>query len=129
HTRLHEHACLAAAAAECAGAQGKFWPYERLLFQHQDSLDQPSLLGFAARLSLDQAEFERCLTSPAAAAAVAEDVAAGPAAGVTSTPTFFINGRRVAGSLQDADQSAYSFAIERARLANPQAAKPAPPGN
>jgi protein-disulfide isomerase len=129
HTRLHEHACLAAVAAECAGAQGKFWPYERLLFQHQDSLDQPSLLGFAARLSLDQAEFERCLTSPAAAAAVAEDVAAGAAAGVTSTPTFFINGRRVAGSLQDADQYGYSFAIERARLANPQAAKPAPPGN
>ena len=130
HTRLHENACLAAVAAECAGAQGKFWPYERLLFQHQDALDQPSLLGFAARLSLDQAEFERCLTSPAAAAAVAEDVAAGAAAGVTSTPTFFINGRRVAGSLQDSEQYTYAFAIERARLADPQSAKAnAPPSN
>jgi len=122
HTKLHTHACQAAVAAECAGAQGKFWPYQHLLFEHQDSLDQPSLLGFAARLALDQREFERCLASPAAAAAVAEDVAAGAAAGVTSTPTFFINGRRVAGTMQGPEQYAYAFAIERARLA----AGPAP---
>jgi protein-disulfide isomerase/uncharacterized membrane protein len=126
-TRVHSRACQAAVAAECAGAQGKFWEYHKLLFEHQDALDPPSLLGYAARLSLDQGEFERCLASPAAAAAVAADVAAGAAAGVSSTPTFFINGRRIAGSLRGAEQYRYALTIERAHLTDagsPQTAKP-----
>lgn len=126
-TRVHTRACQAAVAAECAGAQGKFWPYQRLLFEHQDALDSPSLLGYAARLSLDQAEFERCLSSPAAAAAVAEDVAAGAAAGVVSTPTFFINGRRISGSMRGAEHYLYALAIERARLAQSAAKESAKP--
>ena len=110
----HAHACQAAAAYECAAAQGKSQEYYRTLFQNQSALDTPSLVGYAARLGLDQGEFERCLSSPAAAAKVASDVAAGAAAGVESTPTFFINGRRVPGSLRP-EHFQYALAIERAR--------------
>ncbi len=116
--QVHAHACQAAVASRCAGAQGKFADYQALLFQHQDALDAPSLAGYAARLGLDQGEFERCLASPAAAAAVAEDVAAGAAAGVTSTPTFFINGRRIAGGFQRPEQYRFALAIERDLLAH-----------
>ena len=115
--QVHAHACQAAVAGQCAGAQGRYSDYQALLFQHQDALDAPSLIGYAARLGLDQAEFERCLSSPAAAAAVAEDVAAGAAAGVTSTPTFFINGRRIAGGFQRPEQYRFALAIERDILA------------
>lgn len=110
----HKHACQAAVAYECAAAQGKSQDYYRTLFQNQSALDTPSLVGYAARLGLDQGEFERCLSSPAAAAKVAEDVATGAAAGVESTPTFFINGRRVPGSLRP-EHFQYALAIERAR--------------
>jgi protein-disulfide isomerase/uncharacterized membrane protein len=116
-TQVHARACQAAVASECAGAQGKFGEYEAILFAHQDALDTPSLVGYAARLGLDQTEFERCLSSPAAAAAVAEDVAAGAAAGVASTPTFFINGRRIAGGFQRPEHYRYAVAIERSLLA------------
>ena len=110
----HLHACQAAVAYECASAQGKAHDYYSTLFQNQNALDTPSLVGYAARLGLDQGEFERCLTSPAAAAKVAADVAAGAAAGVESTPTFFINGRKVPGSLRP-EHFQYALAIERAR--------------
>jgi protein-disulfide isomerase/uncharacterized membrane protein len=108
----HAHACQAAVAYECAAAQGKSQEYSRTLFQNQSALDTPSLIGYAARLGLDQGEFERCLASPAAAAKVAADVAAGAAAGVESTPTFFINGRRVPGSLRP-EHFQYALVIER----------------
>jgi protein-disulfide isomerase len=38
---IHEHAEIAALAAEAAGAQGKFWQMHAWLFQHQRSLDIP----------------------------------------------------------------------------------------
>jgi protein-disulfide isomerase/uncharacterized membrane protein len=110
----HPHACQAAVAYECASAQGKADEYYRTLFQNQGALDTPSLIGYAARLGLDQGEFERCLSSPAAAAKVAADVAAGAKAGVQSTPTFFINGRRIPGTLSP-ERFEYAMAIERAQ--------------
>jgi protein-disulfide isomerase len=122
----HPHACQAATAYECAASQGKGKEYSGMLFQNQSALDTPSLVGYAARLGLDQGEFERCLASPAAAAKVAEDVAAGVAAGVESTPTFFINGRRVAGSLRP-EHFQYALAIERARRTPPAGARAAAP--
>jgi len=125
-TEVHADACLAAVAASCAAAQGRFEPFQGLLFGNQSSLDRASLVGFAGRAGLDAAQFERCLDSPAASAAVAADVAAGTTAGVTSTPTFFINNRRIPGGFQGVDQYRYALAIERelAASAAPKATKP-----
>ena len=41
-TPVHEAACLAAVAAECAGEQGKFWQYHNLLFDNQQQLERAS---------------------------------------------------------------------------------------
>jgi protein-disulfide isomerase/uncharacterized membrane protein len=105
---LHPDACLAAAAAQCAGEQRRFWEYHDLLFENQKELDRDSLFRHARELELDIPTFRTCLDDPATRARVAEDVRAGIAAGVESTPTLFINGRRVNGALE---RSYYDYAL------------------
>lgn len=96
---LHPDACQAAAAAECAGRLGKFWEYHDRLFENQKTLDRDSLFRYARELGLDIDAFRTCLDDPATMSRVREDVAAGQRLGVESTPTMFINGRRVSGAL------------------------------
>lgn len=97
---VHEMACAAAAAAQCAGREGRFWDYHDLLFAHQRLLDRESLFRFARELGLDIPSFRACLDDAGTLAEVSEDVAAGMRLGVESTPTLFINGRRLAGALE-----------------------------
>jgi protein-disulfide isomerase len=53
----HPHALGAAEAAECAGAQGKFWEMHDLLFEHQTHLKAKQLHGYAEQLGLDMARY------------------------------------------------------------------------
>jgi protein-disulfide isomerase/uncharacterized membrane protein len=105
---LHADACLAAEAAECAGAQNRFWEYHDTLFENQKNLDRQSLFRYARDVGLDIATFRTCLDDPATRARVSEDVAAGMHAELASTPTLFINGRRVQGAL---DRPYYDYAL------------------
>lgn len=95
--RVHEHAQLAAEAAEAAAAQGKFWEMHEHLFTHQDALDRDSLVRAAATLGLDVEQFALALDSHADAARVDEDLASAEQSGAASTPTFFVDGRRYDG--------------------------------
>lgn len=95
--RLHPQARLAAQAAECAGAEGRFWEYHDRLFDQVD-LSPPKLRELAEGLQLDVSTFERCLSGEWARTRVAQDVEAGTRVGVSGTPTFFINGRRLVGA-------------------------------
>ena len=96
---IHPDACLAAVAAECAAEQGRFWAYHDLLFENQKELGRPFLLAYAERLRLDVPRFTACLGSDTPRARVTADTRAGAALGVESTPTLFLNGRRIAGAL------------------------------
>src|SRR5262245_24483706 len=88
----------AARAARCAGDQGKFWPYHNaLLGQHSDMSDA-GLTQKAASLGLETAAFSACLASDKHDAAIREASEKGAVLGVSSTPTFFINGRRLVGA-------------------------------
>lgn len=109
----HPYACLAAMASECAAAQGHFWEYHDLLFENQSALDRDSLLSYADRLSLDHEKFVACLESEMPRRRIAEDVALGTRLGVQSTPTFFFNGRTVAGALAP-DKLEHAIRLERA---------------
>lgn len=91
--------CRAAVAAECAGEQGKFWEYGRALFDHQPHFGEADLRRYAGDVRLDLAAFEACLKGEEARARVERDATAGAALGIQSTPTVFINGRRVEGDL------------------------------
>lgn len=96
-TSVHPEAAMMAEAAVCAHRQEKFWPYADLLFEHQDAIDEDRLLRFAFELGLDTNEFKQCLISGEGTQVVSEDVLEGQMLGVSSTPTFFINGIKYQG--------------------------------
>jgi hypothetical protein len=52
-TSIHPHALAAAAAAEAAALQGRFWDMHELLFHRQKALEDGDLRGYAAQLGLD----------------------------------------------------------------------------
>jgi len=110
---LHKYACLAAQAAECAGAHGRFWEYHDLLFDNQSHLDRDSLIAYAQRVGIDRDTFLACLDSEAPRQAIARDVAEGVRLGIESTPTFFLNGRTITGAPR-ADALGYAIQLERA---------------
>ena len=58
-TGIHPHALAAAAAAEAAAVQGRFWDLHELLFRRQKALEDGDLLRYAAQLGLDAAVFDR----------------------------------------------------------------------
>jgi protein-disulfide isomerase/uncharacterized membrane protein len=107
----HEHACRAAVAGDCAAQQGRFPPYANLLFANQGNLDDKSLSSYAKQAGLDVDAFEKCMSSTAAAERVADDIKEGQKAGVRSTPTFFINSRKVEGNMTF-ENWLFAFAVE-----------------
>jgi protein-disulfide isomerase len=92
-TGIHPHALAAAAAAEAAAQQGRFWDMHELLFHRQKALGDDDLHMYAARLGLDMAAFERDRSSQAVLDRIRRDVDSGLASGqVLGTPTLFIDG-------------------------------------
>ena len=97
--QLHPQARKAHEAARCANDQGKFWPYHDVLFAKPKRASPEDLKAYAREAGLNIRIFERCLASRAHQAQVQKDVDDGIRAGVTGTPSFFINGRLVSGAL------------------------------
>jgi protein-disulfide isomerase len=95
---FHPEAQKAAEAAECADDQGKFWEYHDLLFANQALLSITNYKAWAKQLGLNEAQFNTCLDSGKYASEVQKDFADGQAAGVSGTPTVFINGIRLVGA-------------------------------
>jgi protein-disulfide isomerase len=92
-TSIHPHALAAAAAAEAAALQGRFWDMHELLFHRQKALEDGDLRGYAAQFGLDVAAFDRDRASAAVADRIRRDVDSGLSSGqVLGTPTLFING-------------------------------------
>jgi protein-disulfide isomerase len=98
-TQAHPEARLAAEAAMCVHAQGKFWEYNRVLYAHQDALSAENLTAYASTLGLDMPSYNDCIANQLSVRAVDQDLTLGTNSGVTGTPTFFFNGRRVLGAL------------------------------
>jgi protein-disulfide isomerase len=94
---IHEHAGVAAQAAESAGAQGKFWEMHDLLYEHQEELDSADLRQYALKLGLEVYQFDADLSGEKYATRVREDFRGGVRSGVNGTPTFFINEFRYNG--------------------------------
>lgn len=94
---VHPHAELAAAAAEAAGSQGRFWDMHDVLFAHQDELELEDLAGYAGEMGLDVEAFLRDIDEQRHAARIRQDVASAEASGARGTPTFFIGTTRHIG--------------------------------
>ncbi|MEO8140855.1 MAG: thioredoxin domain-containing protein, partial [Gemmatimonadota bacterium] len=93
-TEIHQYALHAAETAEAAAVAGKFWPMHDLLFERQASLNDESLLGYAAEQGLDPMALAKALAAGTFEERVHHDFMTGVRSGVNGTPTFFINGRR-----------------------------------
>ncbi len=106
--RKHSNIDPSAVAAECAREQSKFWAYHDYLFKNQydwakDPLKKPlddpmnKFSIYADRLGLDIEAFNKCLISERAKQVIIASRAEAKSLKVQSTPTFFINGKRVVG--------------------------------
>jgi len=95
----HPQAFPAARAARCAGEQGKFWDYHRSLMTDKGPMDDVDLKARAQVLKLNPGAFAACLASDRFDAAIRASLDEGMRAGVNATPSYFVNGRLLAGAL------------------------------
>nr|VFK43076.1 MAG: Thioredoxin [Candidatus Kentron sp. SD] len=86
---------LIAQGATCADQEGKFWPYHELAYQRQATLRKSSSVEIAKEVGLDPEDFIRCSQSEEAKAKVARANAEARRLGLQSTPTIFVNGKRL----------------------------------
>jgi protein-disulfide isomerase len=91
----HLYAQPAAVAATCAEAQGKYMAYHDYLFAHQEELKTADYAAWAEKAGLDRKAFEAYQASGEPKRRVEQHIREGVAAGVSSTPTFLVNGRLV----------------------------------
>ncbi|HEX8227433.1 MAG TPA: thioredoxin domain-containing protein [Candidatus Saccharimonadales bacterium] len=151
----HPNAIAGGRAAEAADMQGKFWEMHSKLFQEnytqqvarsqgkdyptwtEDPNVQDVFVGYAKELGLDTAKFSTDFKSSTANNRVQADLAEGNKLGVNSTPTFFVNGKKI--STPQPTLEAFSKIIDAeiakkggnktpatAPAATPPAAEPAP---
>ncbi|OGN09451.1 MAG: hypothetical protein A3C61_01250 [Candidatus Yanofskybacteria bacterium RIFCSPHIGHO2_02_FULL_39_10] len=102
---FHPMAMPTAQATECADEQGKYWEMHDKVFAEQEKLGQgtvqftvQNLKQWASEIGLNAANFNQCLDSGKYKTEVDKDFNDGSAAGVTGTPSFFINGRLTVGA-------------------------------
>ena len=100
---VHPWAMKAAEYADCAAHENKgaFWKYIDAIFENQGSIAlataDDKLKEFAATAGLDAAKIAACAASPETEASVNKSLRLGQSLEINSTPTTFINGRKVAG--------------------------------
>ena len=92
---FHKQALPAALASMAAGEQGKFWEYHDELFLNQNSLSSDKYLEIAQNMGLDLKKFSLDMMRPSIRKKIEQDVSDAKKAGVTGTPTIFVNGRKL----------------------------------
>ena len=95
---FHPYANIAAEAAEAAAAQGKFWQFHDKLYEVSPKLDRASLESYAQGLGLNMAKFKKALDTNEYKSFIDGQEQDGQQHGVSGTPTFFINGRKLVGA-------------------------------
>ena len=107
---IHPNAKAAAAAAEAAGLQDKFWEMHETLFTQRSlwinsSIDERTsiFINFAELLGIDRPTFEEQIKSEAINKKINFDLAIAKEKNVTGTPTLFINHDMVSPSLLSDD--------------------------
>lgn len=125
--QIHPWARTAALAGRCAYQQQpqSFWKMYDLLYDGQDLISASNaydkVLDFAGQSGLDKDAFKACLSSQAASLAVDASVANAKLVEVTSTPTVFVNGRRVVGADQRTIEQYIKYELEHSQPAKSSA--------
>jgi protein-disulfide isomerase len=99
---MHQHALLAAQAAEAAGLQGKFWEMHDKLYDNQVTWTKktdlvPVFVDYAKELGLNPDQFMKDLNGENVAGRIFQDGKRAHSFGLKGTPSFFINGKEATG--------------------------------
>ena len=107
----HPNAREAAYATEAASKQGKFWGMHDMLFENQEEWSDKSnpdeiFISYAKKLKLDTDQFKKDMTSKGVQDIVQNDFLSGAKIDVQGTPTFYLNGKKLAnpGSVEEFKQ-------------------------
>jgi len=107
-TTLHPDALAGAGAAEAAGLQGKYWDYHDLLYANQSDWDSLSgdqltnvFVSFAKQLGLNSSKFEADLSATSVTQKISFDQALGGKLGIDSTPSFYLDGTSLNGTVEN----------------------------
>ena len=101
---LHPWARTAAIAGRCAYQQDPkaFWKLYDLIYDNQEVISASNawdkMLEYAGRSGLNVDTFKSCMSSPQASGEVDASLTNGKELDVRSTPTVFVNGRRINGA-------------------------------
>jgi len=102
--QLHPWARTAAIAGRCAYQQKPeaFWKVYDLIYDNQEIISAGNawtkMVDYAGQSGLDAEAFKSCMASPESGAAVNASHDNGENLEVNSTPTLFVNGRRMVGA-------------------------------
>jgi protein-disulfide isomerase len=102
---IHPWAKAAAMAGQCIFKQNVdvFWDYHDWVFEHQDQISAdtlvPKIMEFTKDKKIDGLQLSRCIDSKATEAEVNRTIAMGESLEVNSTPTIFVNGRKLPGAI------------------------------
>jgi protein-disulfide isomerase len=94
----HSEALIAAEATECVREKGgdeAYWNYHDKLFDNQININKENLIKWAKEAKYD---ITKCLEEGTFTEEVKKDLLEGQVAGVSGTPTFFINGKPLSGA-------------------------------
>ncbi len=83
----------AAEAAQCAGAQGKFWEYHDYVYEHFAGLDVSQLKQYATAVGLDRAAFDECLDNGVMKRKVDANLQEARRLRLRGAPSFVVNGQ------------------------------------
>jgi len=120
---LHPWARTAAIAGRCAYMQDPkaFWKMYDTIYDNQDLITASDayqkMLDYAGKTGLNTDTFKACMSSPEAAAAVNTNIENGKLLEVSSTPTIFVNGRRLVGADPHAIQRYIEYEIAQLKSA------------
>lgn len=99
---MHEHALLAAQAAEAAGLQGKFWEMHDKLYETQTEWTSkkdllPVFVDYAKQIGLNTDQFQKDLNGETVSGRIFQDGKRAHSFGLKGTPSFFVNGQEAKG--------------------------------
>lgn len=96
--KYRDYSHISAEASLAAADQGRYWEMHDLLLKNSPKLERGSLMNYAKELGLDMKLFAASIDSKKHASEIERDKQLAFDMDLYSTPTYFINGRKVVGN-------------------------------
>ncbi len=118
-SEIHPDARNAALAANCILAQGQdpYWRFHDLVYMDQEHMSPDDLRKLATFVNVDMAQYDACMEARTYDRKIDKDVDDGRRAGVQGTPTFFVNGVRFQGLM---DEKTFTLVLNQFLEAQPK---------